>query len=361
MSNGKYQIKSVKTWVEDLQLTRPYTIAYKTVDAVENAFVQIETGAGITGIGAASPGPYVTGETFEMCQNALQQHAEALLLGKDIREYVNISRTQIEQLPKTPGARAAIDIALFDALAQHYDLPLAKFLGQSHREIPTSITIGIKPNIYETLAEADEYLGRGFRIIKLKIGINVDQDIETTSKLFELVGKKMKIRVDANQGYSPAQLTKYYNATKNLGLDLIEQPVPKEKPELMQEVDAAVRAVCAADESIQSPGDALKLAAQPQPFGIYNIKLMKCGGVYPAMQIAEIARLAGISLMWGCMDESIVSISAALHTAFASPATKYLDLDGSLDLARDIVSGGFTIKDGMMSISDKPGLGVQRL
>ena len=79
------------------------------------------------------------------------------------------------------------------------------------------------------------------------------------------------------------------------------------------------------------------------------------------MQIAEIARLAGISLMWGCMDESIVSISAALHAAFASPATKYLDLDGSLDLARDIVSGGFTIKDGMMSISDKPGLGVQRL
>ena len=65
--------------------------------------------------------------------------------------------------------------------------------------------------------------------------------------------------------------------------------------------------------------------------------------------------------MWGCMDESIVSISAALHVALASPATRYLDLDGSLDLARDVVDGGFVLEDGYMRTTDRPGLGVQRL
>ena len=62
--------------------------------------------------------------------------------------------------------------------------------------------------------------------------------------------------------------------------------------------------------------------------------------------------------MWGCMDESIISISAALHAALASPATRYLDLDGSLDLARDVVDGGFVLEDGYMRTTDAPGLGL---
>jgi L-alanine-DL-glutamate epimerase-like enolase superfamily enzyme len=88
---------------------------------------------------------------------------------------------------------------------------------------------------------------------------------------------------------------------------------------------------------------------------------MKCGGVSQGLKIADIALHAGIDLFWGCNDESIVSITAALHAAFACANTKYIDLDGSLDLARDVVKGGFILKDGHMSCSDKPGLGVERI
>jgi L-alanine-DL-glutamate epimerase-like enolase superfamily enzyme len=88
---------------------------------------------------------------------------------------------------------------------------------------------------------------------------------------------------------------------------------------------------------------------------------MKCGGIYPALQIAVITHCAGIELMWGCNDESIVAISAALHAALASPATRYLDLDGSLDLARDLVKGGFVLQEGELSVTNKPGLGVTLL
>ncbi len=116
----------------------------------------------------------------------------------------------------------------------------------------------------------------------------------------------------------------------------------------------------AADESLHGESDALgaRRAAGDPACGIYNIKLMKCGGIWPALRIAAIAETAGVALMWGCMDESRISIAAALHAAFASPATRYLDLDGTLDLARDVVEGGFTLENGVMRTTGAPGLGV---
>jgi len=122
-----------------------------------------------------------------------------------------------------------------------------------------------------------------------------------------------------------------------------------------------VRAVVAADESLITPADAIELIKPPHAAGIFNIKLMKCGGISQALKIADIALHENIDLFWGCNDESIVSITAALHAAFACPNTKYIDLDGSLDLARDVVKGGFILKDGYMYCSDKPGLGVEKI
>ena len=129
----------------------------------------------------------------------------------------------------------------------------------------------------------------------------------------------------------------------------------------MRRLPAEVRKKVAADESLLDARDALACLERPRPFGIYNIKLMKCGGIAPGLQIADIAHLAGIDLMWACMDESIVGIAAALHAALASPATRYLDLDGHLDLARDLVTGGFVLKDGQLALTDRPGLGVKLL
>jgi L-alanine-DL-glutamate epimerase-like enolase superfamily enzyme len=126
-------------------------------------------------------------------------------------------------------------------------------------------------------------------------------------------------------------------------------------------LDWAIRRHLAADESLKNTGNALTLSHLPLPFGIFNIKLMKCGGILNALEIAAIARNAAIELFWGCNDESIVSITAALHAAFACESTRYLDLDGSFDLAEDIVTGGFTVEDGYMRPNGKAGLGVTKL
>lgn len=354
------KIKSVVASIEDLQLTRPYTIAYKTVTHVENVVVKVELENGIVGIGTANPSKYVVGCDTADTLRALLGGGLEQLKGKDIRAFYSLLHGMRELFRNEAGAAAALDIALHDAFTRWLGIPLAAFLGQTFTTLPTSITIGIK-NVAETLAEAREYIERGFRILKVKLGHSPEDDVERLIRLREAFGNSIVIRVDANQDYSANALHTFYRKTGSLQLELIEQPMPAKAIEEMKQLPPEIRKLVAADESLVSPVDAFRLADQPAACGIFNIKLMKCGGIQPALEIATIAQNAGIELMWGCNDESIVSISAALHAALSSPATRYLDLDGSFDLARDIVSGGFTVKDGYMSLTGKPGLGVSIL
>jgi L-alanine-DL-glutamate epimerase-like enolase superfamily enzyme len=178
-------------------------------------------------------------------------------------------------------------------------------------------------------------------------------------KLREQVGAGILIRVDANQGYDLAATQRLAAAAATLNVEFIEQPMPAKAVDAMRRLPPALAAGMAVDESLHDEEDALALAQAPPPFGIYNIKLMKCGGITSALGIAGIAEAARIRLMWGCMDESVISIAAALHAAYACPATQYLDLDGSFDLSRDLASGGFVLQDGYLSVCKAPGLGVR--
>jgi L-alanine-DL-glutamate epimerase-like enolase superfamily enzyme len=352
------KITNVEHWTENSKLIKPYTIAYETYSDVETHFVRIETENGSYGLGSASPDDYVTGESTVDCKSALDSCLESLLLSQDIRNIEDLVRKSKEAMPKTPAARAAVDIALYDLRGKCFNLPLADMLGRVHEKLATSITIGIM-SAQEAAEEADECLSRGFRLLKVKIGKSLEEDLDRLHKIREKIGRQLPIRVDANQGYSRDEYMEFIQRARPLDLEFIEQPLKADDIEGMQSMPKSVRAKSAADESLLNVQNALRFTHSPRPFGIYNVKLMKCGGIFPALQIAEIALLANIDLMWGCMDESIVSISAALHAALASPATRYVDLDGSLNLARDLVQGGFRLKNGELTITDKPGLGVE--
>jgi L-alanine-DL-glutamate epimerase-like enolase superfamily enzyme len=352
------KIKDIAVWSTDLGNTKPYTIAFKTVDEVRNAFVEITLDNGVTGIGAGNPSEYVVGENLDQCLEALQE--VDFLIGRDIRELNQLTFEVWQKLPANPSARAALDIALYDAFTKFLGVPLVKYLGQKVTRMLTSNTIGIK-NVKDTLDEAQEYIKRGFQVLKVKLGKDFDEDIERMMKLREKFGNGIVIRIDANQGYTSEQTIQFYGRMYDMNIELIEQPLPAAAVAEMKELPREVRKVIAADESLITPADALELIKPPKAAGIFNIKLMKCGGISQALKIADIALHEEIDLFWGCNDESIVSITAALHAAFSCANTKYIDLDGSLDLARDVVKGGFILKDGYMYCSDKPGLGVEKL
>ncbi|ULQ58381.1 dipeptide epimerase [Flavihumibacter rivuli] len=354
------KILSYRAWLEHLPLTKPYTIAYKTTYDTEVVFLEFVLDNGIVGLGASNPFEDVVGETPAQALENLQSGFLGEFIGRDIRHFNQLIDMAAQQFPDRPGTVAAVDIALHDAFGKFLGVPVLEFYGKKVEPLPTSITIGIKP-VEEMVEEARTYRARGFRRLKIKTGLDVDADIERVVKLSEAFGDTMKIRVDANQGYGWEQLRRFIRSTSHLGLELIEQPLPSGKEGELTTLPAAERQLLVADESLINARSALQWSQQPQPFGVYNIKLMKCGGVKGAFDIANIARQAGISLFWGCNDESIVSISAALHAAYACPNTRYLDLDGSFDLAHDLVSGGFRLSDGILYPTAEPGFGYRNL
>jgi len=327
------------------------------IDAVDLFFVRVSTDEDIDGLGSASPAEEVTGETPDACRLALGEERLEWLVGRDLVSFDELALELARSHRATPAARAAVDMALHDLIARIEGVPLVDYLGRCHDALPTSVTIGIS-SVEESIAEADEYLARGFRCLKVKTGRSFDEDVVRLSKLRERVGPEIFIRIDANQGYTVEEALRLGNLAGELHLELIEQPLPASSDSMMRSLPQSVRRIIAADESLHGEEYARDLAKDPSACGIFNIKLMKCGGIRPAIAIAGIAQDAGIDLMWGCNDESEVSIAAALHAAYACANTKYLDLDGSFDLARDPAKGGFVVEDGCLRLLDKPGLGV---
>jgi len=349
------RVEAVEVRRERLPLTKPYTISRKTISDVELFFVRIHAGE-LSGAGSASPAVEVTGESPEGCRAALDGAAH-LLVGEDSHALGKLARLLERHFPAAPAARAACDMALWDLLGRRLGVAVVDLLGRAHAALPTSVTIGIQPAA-DAVALARESVAQGFRVLKVKLGKSVDEDIERLRCIREAVGPGTAIRTDANAGYDRASLLRYLAGTRDLALELCEQPVTRGGEATLAGLREAERVRLAADESVHDLADAARLIVAPRLYGIFNLKLMKCGGISPAVRIAHLAEATGIELMWGCNDESRISIAAALHVALASPATRYLDLDGSFDLARDLASGGFVLEDGLLRTASGAGLGV---
>ena len=352
------RIAGSETWSVPLPLKQPYTLAFTRIEETTVQVVRIHTDSGVVGVGTGTPFPGLTGETEQDCANALSPDALEWLEGRNPLELRALCRQNSRINERYPGARAALDIALHDLCARALGLPLVDLLGRAHQTLPTSVTIGIM-DVDDALDAAQSYVAHGFRALKVKVGLDVEGDIERLRRIRQHVGTSVMLLADANQGYSLDEVNTFLSSTQDLHIELVEQPVPADQFVALAQIPEEFRRRIVADESLMSEADAIRLSAPDRPCGIFNIKLMKCGGISPALRIADIAEVAGVDLMWGCMDESLVSITAALHAAFACPATRYLDLDGSLDLAQDVAVGGFRLEGGMMVLSNAPGLGVE--
>ena len=351
------KIIRIRSSLRSVPLKKSYTIAYNTFSSVDLVLLEVELANGIVGYGSASPAEEVVGETPRQTAKHLDSDMIQQLVGRDIRHFQQLIYEVRQHFPLYPGTQAAIDIALHDAFGKFLGIPVVEWYGQKIKALLTSVTIGIK-DVAVTLAEAEEYRRMGFRVLKVKTGIELEEDIERVSKLFERFGRSMIIRVDANQGYTLVQLKNFLQATQSFGIELVEQPLPVGSEQELLQLDPYWRGKMTGDESIKDASAALRWAAGNQPFGIYNIKLMKCGGLSGAFSIAQIAAAAGIHLFWGCNDESTISITAALHAAYANENTRYLDLDGNFDLQEDLMAGGFRLDDGYMYIGTGAGFGL---
>jgi L-alanine-DL-glutamate epimerase-like enolase superfamily enzyme len=304
------KIVAVRAYLKKMTLKKPYTIAYNTFSDVSLAFLEIELANGVVGYGSGSPAEEVVGETTEKTVANLNTDFVAQFVGRDIRQFQQIIFESNLQFPHLPGTMAAIDIALHDAFGKWMGISVASFYGQKMNALPTSMTIGIK-GVDETIEEAKEYAAMGFKVFKVKTGLDVQEDIERIKGLYKRFGADYTIRVDANQGYDLKSLRHFLEATAIYPLELIEQPLPVGQEQSLLHLSVKERQTITADEALKDPLAALQFAAGDQPFGIYNIKLMKCGGLVGAKEIASIAQNAKIDLFWGCNDCLLYTSDAA--------------------------------------------------
>ncbi|WP_319559177.1 dipeptide epimerase [Marispirochaeta sp.] len=351
------QITGVSTLGLSIPLKHPYHIAYQDIIEAKVLFLRVRTRDGIDGFGCASPEEAITGENFAAAKELLAGAVRDTLKGQDpLRRGLIIDRLA-ELTSGFPSVRGAVDMALLDILGKKARLPVWQLYGGYRRSIETSITLGIAP-LDETLTLAKELTQRGFRVLKLKGGLSVEEDAEKLNRLRELTGPEAVLRFDANQGYSVSEALRLLELAAPAEIEILEQPTPRKSPTLLGHVTQLLAVPVMADESLQSLHEAFHLARE-ELVDMMNIKLTKVGGFTAARRIDAVAQAAGIESMVGCMDEPALGVAAGLHFALSHENVRYADLDSFLDLTDDPTAGAVRLKKGMLIPRSAPGFGCE--
>lgn len=326
-----------------LTLSEPFTIARGTQTQADNILVTLTDGE-ICGQGEAAPAEHY-GEVQRTVLAFLEQ-LQYRLTKSPTPPISILHELMAETMRLNPAARAAVDMAAYDLLGKQLGVPLYRLLGLDAARAPrTSFTIGID-SAEEMARKAIE--ARHYPILKIKVGTAHDRD---NLAAIRQVRPDAVIRIDANEAWSPKEAVRQINALSEFDLEFVEQPVEGTDLEGLGYVRRHVSLPVIADESCIVPTDVPRVAGYVD--GI-NIKLMKCGGIYPALQMIHLARAHHLKIMMGCMIESSMAITAAAHL---SPLIDYADLDAHL-LIRDDPYRGVTVRSGHLVLPARAGLGL---
>jgi len=352
-------IQQIETYSVKLSYKEPFRIAPGASTESHNIVVKIVTDYGVVGWGESSPAQRVTGETVETVITTLDRIAPKLIGMCPLRIEQNVEVTD-SIVKGNPAAKAAIDIALHDILGKTARKPLFMLMGGYRTEVLTDITLGIK-SPKEMAKDAVKAVKKGFKALKIKVGVNPAEDVERVRLIREAVGSNIQLRIDANQGWTPKSAIEALNKMEKFEIQFAEQPVPAENLKGLVKVRKNSPIPIMADESVHSPEDALRLI-QAEAVDLINIKLMKSGGILKGRKIAAIAEAAGIPCMIGCMGESEIGIAAGTHLAAAVKNIQYADLDSDILLKDKLVKkGGTKVKNSMRIFPKQNGLGIEEL
>lgn len=353
------KIISSDCWIEEFKLKEGYcSTTGEEVSHCNNVFLILKTDDGLTGWGMAAPDQVITGEDAASVLHAYQGHIADCMKGENPFYYSRLYEELRDALPGQSSALAMVEIALYDIMSQKAGVPLYMFLGGYRQKIITSVTIGIMPED-EVIDRVQYFLRQDIKALKIKGGKDVERDIRIIEMVRDKAGSQCALTFDANQGYSLIEAAHFMRNTRHIDLELIEQPTSPELTFqwhlLRQESNVPIMA----DESLKKLSDTFTLASR-HAVDFLNIKLMKVGGITPALQINSSARSANVRCMMGCMDESSLGIVAGLHVALARPNISHADLDSWLDIEDDPFAGLVRLEDGYLTPTDLPGLGIQK-
>lgn len=325
-------VASARVGLVESRLKRPFITAQGRRESTVNAALVLRLGGGAEGYGEASTSIAQKHLTPAALRAALEKMA-LRARGRDVRSWRALVDEAWARHGDLSPAVAAFEAALLSALAAEAGTDLAGWLGGARRTLETDVTISASNDSRETAAAAAEAAAAGFRVLKVKVGGREADDLARV-RAVRAAAPKARLLLDGNQGFAPAAALRFVAAVLKTGaeVELFEQPTPKADLAALAFVAKRCPVPVAADESVATPADAARAAAA----GVtaINIKLAK-SGISRGLEIAAVARAAGLPLMIGCMAETARGLGPSVHLALGTGYFTWCDLDSDVLLAED--------------------------
>jgi len=340
---------------------KPFTTHRETMKGRDYVIVKVYTDEGIIGIAEASTID-TWGEPQVAAISAIEKVLGPSITGENPFNIRLILYKMDRALEYFWYSKAAIDVALYDIIGKALNVPMYKLLGGQYREVvKTSRSVGITD-----LNDAIEWAKRlynefGSRTIKIKVGIDAKQDIEIVKQIRREVGSEVLLKVDANQGYEDAKTAiTILKVMEDFDVRIAEQPVKANDLEGMAQVTKTVKAHVAADESVWSPYDVVRIY-EKKAADVLTIYIVKAGGITRNLEVAAVAKACNLPCILGGMGEMGIGSAANVHFAAAIENLKFpgdFHIPPFL-LLDDIVVEPIEYRGDEIVIPQKPGLGVE--
>ncbi|TCI35620.1 MULTISPECIES: mandelate racemase/muconate lactonizing enzyme family protein [unclassified Exiguobacterium] len=350
------KLEKIELFAIELPLKVPFIVSYHRYDVMPSVIVKMTTECGLVGYGEAVADEHVTGESLESTISVIRHLLGPLLIGRNPMHLERIHDEMDRAIRDVPAAKAALDIACHDLIGKKLGQPIYELLGgRYHDAFPVTHVLSIgEPEAMA--AEASEQVAEGYTAVKMKVGVDVASDVRRVAAVRQAVGPDVPIRVDVNQGWvNAAKTLQAMRKLEPFDIDWVEQPVKADDFEGMLEVKGKISVPLMIDEGVRGVADMRRLTMMQAAHKV-NVKLMKCGGIYPAKKLVHMAEMSGIECQIGSMVESSIASSAGFHVAFSSKIVQSVELTGPLRFATDV--GNLTYDLPFIRLNDRPGLGV---
>ena len=349
------------TSIEPYLVAVPLKGAFKNAHAVKtvqrSVVVRVKTDAGLEGAGNVDPSPGYSEVTPETILTAIESRLAPALRGADATN-VRSAVAQMERAaPGALDAQAAIEMALVDLNGKALGVPAHRLLGGAVRNvIQLNGWIGIVPPEAAAVAALD-FLARGYRSTKIKVGASVEQDRDRVAAV-RAAAPDMEIRVDANEGYDVDSAIRLARALAPYRVRLFEQPVPRHDLAGLAKVRRSIDIPVMADEAIVGL-DTLAQVIRLEAADLVKVKVMKQGGLFRCLQAVDMAVAAGMQCVVGHGFGLTLNTLAELHVASTSESIlEACESVGPAKVDGDVVTAPLRFETGSVRLSDAPGLGA---
>ena len=352
------RITSIEPIAVSLPMKKPVIMAGEEVRRADNMLVRIETDTGLVGWGEAASAPVMTGDTLESLVAAVH-HLRPALIGRDAADIEGAHVAMDGRMYGNHGAKAALDIALFELAGKSAGKPVYALLGDKRRNRMPLLGVVGGGDYDGDLKDAEKKKAEGFVAYKIKVGIDTpEHDAARTRAICAVLGPGMLISADANQGFSTEEALAYVRAVEGCGLDFFEQPVAADDLAAMARVAAATSIAIGADEGIHSRDDIRRHAESKAARGV-SLKAIKLGGVRALADAGRLCGDLGMQVNISCKTgESSVACAAALHVASVIPNIGWGLTLTHIGLAADVTAQPIVTGQGHAESLERPGLGI---